>query len=502
MSLIRAIQTMLHKLALDLHGETLIVAVSGGIDSVTLLHALRGLQSQLGCGLHVATFDHGLRGAASAADAAFVKDLAAQWGLPASLGQADPHDFPNHLNLETAARQARYTFLVQTAVQHGARWIVLGHNRDDQAETVLMHFLRGAGLAGLRGMLPLSRLGEGHLHPDADPELLDALDELRVLRPLLELPRAEIAAYAAEHRLDYREDATNADPTFFRNRLRHEILPLLESFNPNLRERLARTAAALQADYDLLQSMVEEAAESLVDWGETEEGEIVYVDKPAFLALSPAIQRHLLRHLVFELAPDLRDFPFQQVISACDLIARGQAAQQMHLPAELTLMLGYDEFSLHYGGAIPFPRYLPHLKPGQIIPLSTEGEQRINKRLRFYSYWVIEGRSRDLYRPDPLEATLALPTDAELSLRTRRPGDRFCPMGLNGHSQKLSDTFTNLKVPLSLRDRVPLLTVNDQIAWFVAPTASGLQGRIAQPFAVSESSETLLRVRWEILPEG
>jgi tRNA(Ile)-lysidine synthetase-like protein len=141
------------------------------------------------------------------------------------------------------------------------------------------------------------------------------------------------------------------------------------------------------------------------------------------------------------------------------------------------------------------------LQPGQFIPLSTDADKIVNDHMRFYAYWVIEGRSRELHRDDPLEATLAIDADAELSLRTLRPGDRFAPLGLDGHSQKVSDAFTNLKVPKMLRSRVALLTVNEEIAWFVAPTAQGLQGRIAQPFAVSAESESVLRVRWEILTE-
>jgi tRNA(Ile)-lysidine synthase len=197
----------------------------------------------------------------------------------------------------------------------------------------------------------------------------------------------------------------------------------------------------------------------------------------------------------------MRDIPFAQIESACAFIKEGQAGQQRHLPGENTLTLGYDDFTVHYGGALPFPRHIPCLQPGQVVPLGTEADKIINDRMRFYSYWVIEGRSRELHRDDPLEATLAVDADAELSLRTPRPGDRFCPLGLEGHSQKVSDAFTNLKVPRMLRARVALLTVNEEIAWFVAPTAQGLQGRVAHHFAVSPQSESVLRVRWEMLPD-
>ena len=246
----------------------------------------------------------------------------------------------------------------------------------------------------------------------------------------------------------------------------------------------------------------------IVEWGETvppennqgeEGGEVAFVDRYEFLRLSKGLQWQLFRRILFDLTPDMRDLPYQQIESACEFIKNGRVAQQYSLPADMTLTIGYDEFTVHYGGALPFPHYIPHLRPGQVVPLDIESESHIGDHLRFYSYRVLEGRSQQIRRDDPLEATLVIPDDAILSLRTRRPGDRFFPLGLLGRSQKLSDAFINLKVPRPLRDRVPLLTINDEIAWFVAPTAHGLQGRVSQHFAVAPGSDSVLRVRWELL---
>jgi tRNA(Ile)-lysidine synthase len=322
-----------------------------------------------------------------------------------------------------------------------------------------------------------------------------------LLRPLLGITRAEITQYASDNQLEPREDQSNADTTFLRNRIRHDVLPLLEDINPRFQESLARLATIVQGDYGIIRDAVSQITARIVEWDETEAGEVAYVDRHEFMRLSIGLQRHVLRHILFDLSPGMRDIPFAQIEAACALIKNGQAGQQRDLPAENTLSLGYDEFMVHYGGDIPFPRHIPCLQPGQVIPLSTDADKIVNDHMRFYAYWVIEVRSRELHRDDPLEATLAIDADAELSLRTLRPGDRFAPLGLDGHSQKVSDAFTNLKVPKMLRSRVALLTVNEEIAWFVAPTAQGLQGRIAQPFAVSAESESVLRVRWEILTE-
>ena len=425
-------------------------------------------------------------------------NFATHLGIPVTTGSADPARQRDHLSIEAAARQDRYTFLIETALAQNATLIALGHHRDDQAETVLMHLLRGTGLGGLRGMLPEAPLSETHLAPDASDALFNALEDLILIRPMLGVSREMIRDFAAEHELQPREDLTNDDTTLLRNRLRHEIMPLLETVNPTLREALARLALITQGDHEIVQGVVEKIMAQVVEWGDTDDGEIAYVDRLLFLKQPRGMQRQLMRRFVSDLTSET-DIAYHQIETACDLVDQGETGQQLILPRGLKLSLGYDEFTLHYGGDIPFPRQMPHLRPGQVVPLGLEGQGFQVNGMRFYTYWVLEGRSREIYRADLLEATLVINPDDELSLRTRRPGDRFFPLGMEGHSQKLADIFTNLKVPQALRDRVPLLTVNDQIAWFVAPTVSGIQGRVAEPFAVKPDSDSVLRVRWEVL---
>lgn len=495
-----AIRRSLAALKTPLQDQIIVAAVSGGADSLVLMHVLHQLQATFGYQLHIATFDHGLRGEDSASDAQFVWGLAESWGLGVSMGGRPVASLADasRLNMEAAARQARYTFLLETAGRLGASFIAVGHHQDDQAETVLMHIVRGAGLGGLQGMLPDGQLTESHLLNDAPEELWDLLEDVHLLRPLLDVSRAEIDAYAAEHNLHPRHDTTNDDTQYLRNRLRHEVLPMLQAVNPHIREALARLATIVQGDYEIIQNAVLRSSAELVDWGETDAGEIAYVDRRDFLALSVGLQRQMLRHICFDLTPDLRDFAFEQIEAARQFIANGETWQQQSLPADMTLMLGYDEFMIYYGGDLPFPRHIPALSKGQVVPLGVISDQVI-EQMRFYTYWVVDNRSQELVRDDPLEATLSIPPDAEIELRTRKAGDRFTPFGMMGRSQKISDTFTNMKIPRPLRDRVPLLTVNGEIAWFVAPTAAGLQGRISHQFAVNDQSESVLRVRWQEL---
>ena len=221
-----------------LRGQLIVVGVSGGADSLALLHALRAFRAEFNIRLHAAHLNHQLRGAESEGDARFVEALAREWEIPITVESHDVEAFARlkKLSVEEAARMVRYGFLEQVAEREGAHAVAVAHNADDQVETILMHFLRGSGLAGMRGMQPTST------YPFHAP--------LRLVRPLLAVRRIDIEAYCASQRIDPREDASNTDTHFLRNRLRHEVLPLLEQVNPNLRQVLRRNARIIGDDHD------------------------------------------------------------------------------------------------------------------------------------------------------------------------------------------------------------------------------------------------------------
>ncbi len=255
-----------------------VVACSGGADSLALLRALAAL-----CGdgprgyypavrLHVAHLDHGLRGAAGEADAEFARRTAAAWGLPCVIGRvSDDERAAWRGSVEAAARTARLRFLRAVAADTGASAIALGHTLDDQAETVLMHILRGSGLAGLAGMRP--RSGD-------------------LIRPLLGLRRADTVGYCAALGLEPRHDATNDDPRYFRNRVRREIVPLLEASQPRVLPALARNAALIAHDVDFIESAVDAA------WGAValaDDESTVALDRRLLRDLAPALRLRVLR---------------------------------------------------------------------------------------------------------------------------------------------------------------------------------------------------------------
>jgi tRNA(Ile)-lysidine synthase len=439
------------------------VAVSGGPDSLCLLHVLHALAPEFAVRLHVAHLHHGLRAAEADADAAFVQDIAAAWGLPCTVEQADAAALVQQTgaSLEEAAREVRYAFLGRLAADIGAQSVAVGHNADDQAETVLMHFLRGSGLAGLRGMQPISALPPAQTTSDKRQVAGDAC---RLVRPLLFIARRDILAYCAEHGLEPRFDRSNEDTTFFRNRLRHELLPLLEQYNPQIRRILGNTAAVLGDDYDLLRG------DLLAMWPTIvlqDDGARLVLDLAGWRALPAALQRGVLREAVHRLRASLRNINTIHVDNALWLLRDGAAGDRMTLPAGLEVALGYDRFVIGDEGIELPVDDLPQMD-AEWLSLAMPGTTNL-------AGWVMETALLDpaglppgwQANADPCQAWL----DADVlsrspALRTRQPGDRFQPLGMAGHSKLLAELFTNAKIPAAARDRWPLLvTTAGDIAW-------------------------------------
>ncbi|MCP4537635.1 MAG: tRNA lysidine(34) synthetase TilS [Chloroflexi bacterium] len=454
--------------------DGLVVGVSGGPDSVCLLHILLRLNREQGYRLriHVAHLHHGARGAEADADAEFVTTLATEWGLAITV---DRQDVPalaraHKLAFEETARRVRYMFLAQVANEAGVHKITVGHNADDQAETVLMHFLRGAGPTGLRGMLPLTPLTDYRLamqetgHKEPYHSLLHSAS--CIIRPLLEIPRADIEQYCANQNIASRFDHSNLDTTYFRNRLRHELLPLLETYNPNIRTRLCRTAAVVAADYELLTQLQEQTwIEVVCETGD----EFTTFDKTKWRALPVAMQRATIRQATYRLRKSLRDVDFYHVENARQIGLHGETGAQATLPKGLALTVNYDTLIMGNFGTAPPPLsdepLLWSLKP---LAIETPGTTSLTD-----SDWMLHAEILEQWdlaeiisSPDPWTAYLdADKLTGPLVLRSRRPGDRFCPQGMDGHSVKLSAFMINLKIPRAWRDHVPLVTAGDEIVW-------------------------------------
>jgi len=497
--LLRRVRQTIEAYSLIRVGDVLVVGVSGGPDSLCLLHVLQRLSPEYNLALHVAHLHHGLRGAEADGDADFVRRLAAAWGLPLTVDELDVPALARDegLAFEEAARRARYAFLARTAAAAGARTIAVGHNADDQAETVLMHFLRGSGLAGLRGMLPRTPLDSYRLLPTAGMGVNAAtgaegpLQSLNLIRPLLEIPRAQIEAYCDEHILEPRFDRSNLDTTYFRNWLRLQVIPLLEEHNPNLRAVLGRTARVLAGDHDLLRSFLEETWPRIV---RLEGDEEIHFDLASWRSLPSGLQRSTLREAIHRLRRTLRNINFLHVEYALQVACSGATGDRATLPQGLMLTVGYECLTIAGEAQLwPLPEWPLLLPESEPLAVAVPGLTSLPG-----SAWVLEvamSSRADLPagwqdNPDPWRATLDAGTVvAPLWLRTRRPGDRFRPLGMGGQAPKLADFLTNQKVPRAVRDRLPLLVTAWGIAW-----VPGL--RVDERARVSESTAEILTLRF------
>jgi len=311
--------------------ETLVVGVSGGPDSVCLLHLLVSLKDRLGVRLHVAHLNHMLRGVESEADAEYVSQLAHRLGVAATLEQREVKSYQagRGLSLEEAARQVRYQFFAEVAEKVGANRVAVGHTADDQGETILMHLVRGAGAYGLQGMQPLTEW----------ESLSDR--RLMVIRPLLKVSRREVEAYCEQHALAPREDSSNLSLSYLRNRIRYELMPLLQSYNPKANEALLRTADTLAGELAFFEQQISRIWDKVVS---EEEGALVLKAKEVS-SLHPALQRYLLREVLKRLLGSLEDIEWKHIekMRAALTLPRGK---RVILPRRLTLYVENERYKL------------------------------------------------------------------------------------------------------------------------------------------------------------
>lgn len=473
MSLSGRVLRTIRRLDLLPGGGSVVVALSGGPDSVALVHLLRELEPAGHLRIAgLAHFNHQLRGAESDADEAFCRTMARDLGLPFEAGGDDVRAAARALgrSVEDAARLRRYAFLEAAAGRLGADRIAVGHSRDDQAETFLLRLLRGAGPQGLAGILP--RAG-------------------RVIRPLIDIPRCELRAYAAARALPFREDASNQDLAIPRNRVRHGLIPYLaREFSPSAADVLARAASIAKDDDDFLRMSATGFARSIVLEGEAPGGSrCVELQAGALLALHPAMAARVARQALQAQAPGAF-IGFEAVERLLDFTARARPGSALSLPGQQAVHLGAR---VRLG---PEPRREASGKGGRVFangftfPLPLPGEVRLDAQ-----GWVISaelcgppgptaGAHRGTGRGRSVEVAadgLALP----LTIRSRRPGDRFSPPGL-GHRKKLHDYLIDRKIPREARDLLPLVVDGrDRIVWVVG------EG-ISADFRVTEASRGVI----------
>ena len=487
---------------------TVVVGVSGGADSVALLHLLALQRESWSIDVVAAHLDHGLR-ADSGDDAAFVAEISDRWAVPLTVSTLPRDALAGCGNLEAAARRARYRFLAGVAAAYQADGrlveVAVAHTANDQAETVLMNLIRGSGLDGLAGMRP------------ARPLFVDDLPVpgVRLVRPLLGASRDDIIHYLVQHGIPWREDPSNQDRSLVRNLLRHEVLPRLEKINPRVIASLCRTASLLAAEADRSDSQARKAMLA-ARWGgdctRAQEGpwpaadssragpsgssDRQVFDMAAFRGLIVADQRATLRTagLCLGLTPARISFDAIERLRLT-LLEEERAGGPYTWVAGAMLTRTGSSFSLHHAGALPFVPDHPYLDcewrsrqscrkleiPGAIAVTDWTLHCELLEREDLPVNWA--------ERVSPWEAYISGERVQQLALAAPQPGQRFAQLGLGGHGKSLSDYLIDRKVPRWLRSGWPVLLDGAEVIW-----VGGHQ--IADRVRITKSSREVIHLCW------
>jgi len=418
-------------------GELVLVGVSGGPDSIALLHLLVRLKKELPFDLHAAHLDHSFRGRQAEEEALWVKKTAEGWGIGCTLAKFDVPALARrkHLSAQDAGHQARASFFLSLQEELGAQKIAVGHQANDQAETLLMHFLTGAGSEGLSGILPVQG---------------------SYIRPLLSVEREDIEEYCSEHGLSPRRDPSNEKDIYLRNKIRNQLVPWLkENINPNLVNTLNRTAQILLAQEEYLQLTTEQVAKKYV----LHNGCIKILLKD-FSSLHIALQRRLIRS-AYRHVGKKQGLQFKHVEEVRELLLDKQVGKVLHLPDEVKVEKEYEAI-LFYRGSIVENKDPKNINPIKKRILNIPGDTDIPEIGK-----TIRTQYAD-FLPNNIPADTAyLPCEGyspPLYIRARQEGDKFCPYGYN-NSKKLKEYFIDKKIPRKTRDSILLLADEKEVIW-------------------------------------
>jgi tRNA(Ile)-lysidine synthase len=418
-------------------GDRVVVAVSGGPDSICLLSVLLALAQDLNLTLHVAHLDHMFRGRESAEEALFVADQAKTLGLPHTIEKFDVPAFCRERGLaaQAGAREVRYAFLSRVAAEVKATRIATGHTASDQAETLLLRLIRGAGLTGLSGIPPRRD---------------------NIVRPLIAITREEILEYLQTNGIKYVSDPSNTKPVYTRNRVRKDLLPVFRQFNPRIVETLATAADLLREEDETAERQLAGIAAGIME----QRGDAVVLKREEFNRLPTAYRRRLIRKAVGRAGQDPARLSSVQIDDAVLFISTAQTGRALHLLG-LQVAREYDELIVRpEAGAKPYARDLAVPGITAIPELGLEVETMIRNR-QTGDYTDLPVQENYFWQAE-FDYDKISP---EIRVRNRLPGDWFCPAGMAGKSKKLQDFFVDIKLPRLERDNVLLVAAGEDILW-------------------------------------
>ncbi|HEX7227333.1 MAG TPA: tRNA lysidine(34) synthetase TilS [Candidatus Binatia bacterium] len=425
-------------------GQRILAAVSGGPDSVAMLYLLYDLREELKLTIQVAHLQHGIRGEEAIEDARFVARLAERLGLICHLKEIDLPQLKvasAKTSLEEIGRLERYRFFAETAQRYGLNAVATAHSADDQAETIVMRLFRGAGRTGLRGITPVGPLPVG-----VDCRCAGVM----LIRPLLDAHRREVMEFLEQRKLTHCDDSSNKDLFFLRNWIRLKLMPqLTEKFGDSLAARLCTQAEVLREEEDYLADLTRQQLVNVSDGKK--------LSRKLFLNVNKALQRRVIRLWIEQRRGHLRAVGFDHIEAALSLISAGPPQGRLAFPGGWQLAREYE--------SITFERDRPNVKPScysyQLEPGMTLAVIEAGITIDSELLDGVSGKLPDNLMEAVFDAGLL---KGNLLVRNFRNGDRFQPLGMEGH-KKVKDLFIANRLPLHTRMVLPLLVLDDEILW-------------------------------------
>lgn len=439
-------------------GETVLLGLSGGPDSVCLLHVLSLLREKYRLEIHALYIDHGLRPGETENEIVFCNRLCDRYAIPFLTQSIDVKTFKEaeKLNIQDAARQLRYRTYDATLRDLNAHKVALGHTADDQAETLLMHLLRGSGPTGLAGIPPVRK---------------------HIIRPLIEIERGEIERFLEAEGIPFITDPSNRRRDYVRNSIRLSLMPIIRQFNPDITGTLSRTAAIFRDEERYFEIIVTKTLMKLISRKTDTRIELFLTP---FEIMDTVIMRRVLRRAIDE-TRGLRGITFAHIEDIIHLIRDGGPGDRLYLPRGIRVIKDYSTLILTSEVPVALKDYTLKI-PGETI--LEEAGILIKASEREIEEADLSGDARELWKSVGLfdADTVHLP----LSARPRKPGDFFYPLGF-GKRKKLQDFFVDLKVPRDERNRIPIVVSGDDIVWIVGYRAD-------DRFKVTEKTKRIIRL--------
>ena len=454
--LLHKVKETINKYNMIEKGDRILVAVSGGPDSVTLLHVLNMLKDELNISLVIAHVNHMLRDKESDGDEEYVKGLGNKFNIPVNTCRVDVDKYAREkgVSTEVAGREIRYDFFREVSIKEGCNKVAVAHNANDQVETFMMRLFRGSGIYGLRG--------------------IDAVRD-NIIRPLIDVDRSSIEKFCEEMNVETRLDATNLENIYSRNKIRLDVLPYIsENFNKDIIRTIMRTIDSFTIDNDYLEE------QSYISYKKYAKnlGDKIVIDKEAF-TLHKAVLSRLIRNVMKDLLGNIKEIE-KKHIDEIILIQSGETGKELILPRRIKATNNYGDIVIQIDNKnnefINFEKdinisgttYIEELDI--TIECEVTNKKNINK---FSNNYLIKYFDYDKIK--------------KVTIRIRRDGDYFTPLGMKGR-KKLKDLFINEKIDKSKRSKIPLILFDNEIAWIV-----GL--RISEKFKITEETKRILIIQ-------